>query len=280
LLLFCGEDLQVYADRVADEADDGGHESVEAIASKFVAQITTEFRGDHASDYLKLAQLLDPRVSHRTKSRDEVKRLLNKLKVYCPETTAVQNENDDDDEMDEAYDAVSSDEEEEQTAFDRDIHYLRNTALRSIRKRVTDEKGDEYWEYFGGKTRPEDIDVFAFYQYHGPFMPFIDPVIQQMLSQPSASYCPETIFSRAKFIINDYRQALTPERAEQLILSATRYRMNMRGKKLPGLPQLGVDPSDEEIEENMEEVLDAGSNIFEGSDSDESDCDGDDDIFT
>jgi hypothetical protein len=72
------------------------------------------------------------------------------------------------------------------------------------------------------------------------------------------SFCPETIFSSAKFVVNGHRTVLAPKRAEQLILSAAaRYKMKLFGKNLPKLPQLG------EIEQ-LEDTIPAD----DGSDSD------------
>ena len=101
-------------------------------------------------------------------------------------------------------------------------------------------------------------------------MPFINPPIQQILGQPAASYCPETIFSTAKFVVNDHRTSLDPHRAEQLILSAARYKKNLVGCKLPKLPQLGVEMSSDDLQELEDMIPDDGD-----SDSDAED-DGDD----
>jgi hypothetical protein len=54
--------------------------------------------------------------------------------------------------------------------------------------------------------------------------------------------------------VNDHKTTLEPNRAEQLILSAARYKIKMVGASLPTLPQLGVKTSVEvieKIEKNM-----------------------------
>jgi hypothetical protein len=54
--------------------------------------------------------------------------------------------------------------------------------------------------------------------------------------------------------VNDHRTSLEPNRAEQLILSAARYKMKMVGASLPSLPQLGVETSVEVIQEMQENI--------------------------
>ena len=148
--------------------------------------------------------------------------------------------------------------------FDRDIDYFRRVALKSIRTPLTATEGDIIlgYEYFGGVTRPEVINVFEFYALHGPKMPSINAAIAQLLGQPSASYSPETIFSRGKFVFSDYRTRLLPVRAEKLILSSARYSMQLFGSEFPNLPTLGV-------EHNLEYTDDEPTDTLAASDVDD-----------
>ena len=63
-------------------------------------------------------------------------------------------------------------------------------------------------------------------------MPVVEPIIREMLGQSAASYAPEKIFSLGKFVINDHRTSLLPERAETLIMSAARFKMQLSSKFL------------------------------------------------
>jgi hypothetical protein len=57
-----------------------------------------------------------------------------------------------------------------------------------------------------------------------PKMPCAGPVITQMLSPPAASSLAETTFSYGRYVLGDYRLSMNPERSEQLILSAARFK--------------------------------------------------------
>ena len=103
------------------------------------------------------------------------------------------------------------------------------------------------YQLFGGAARFGDIDVFDFYAKHGPLMPIAEPIIREMLSQPAASYAPEKVFSGGKFVLNDHRTNLKPSRAEQLVISATRFKMKLSSRFLPKLPQDGIEDSVDDI---------------------------------
>ena len=61
-------DLKSVADSLADKNDRVGNVDAEAILSR-----------------LRLVQLLDPRVSYRVNSLNEIKRLLDRAKTYLPQ---------------------------------------------------------------------------------------------------------------------------------------------------------------------------------------------------
>jgi len=82
IILYLIDDLKSVADSLADKSDSEDNVEAEAILSRFLAQIEEEFRAD---DYLRLAQLLDPRVSYRVNSLDEINRLLGRAKTYLPQ---------------------------------------------------------------------------------------------------------------------------------------------------------------------------------------------------
>ncbi len=66
LILKCADDLISFSNLIGDMCDAEGNEIGESIASRFMAQIETEFANDFDNDFLKLLQLFDPRVSYRT----------------------------------------------------------------------------------------------------------------------------------------------------------------------------------------------------------------------
>ena len=78
LILYLIGDLKSVADKLAERSDAENNVEAEAILSRFLAQIEEEFEADENDDYLRLAQLLDPRVSYRVKSLDEINRLLDR----------------------------------------------------------------------------------------------------------------------------------------------------------------------------------------------------------
>jgi hypothetical protein len=96
--------------------------------------------------------------------------------VTCCDISAPKGESDDDDPVN--------------TAFDTDINYFRTVAMQSIRSKKKKEDGTEVYEYYGGAARQQDINLFQFYKEHGERMPFVNSVIQDILSQPGASYFP------------------------------------------------------------------------------------------
>jgi hypothetical protein len=84
LILYLIDDLKSVADSLGDKNDRDGNIEAGSILSRFLAQIEEEFIFDVDDDYLRLAQLLDPRVSYRVDSIDEINRLLDRAKTYLP----------------------------------------------------------------------------------------------------------------------------------------------------------------------------------------------------
>ena len=81
--------------------------------------------------------------------------------------------------------------------------------LPSIRARVlSSNKGVKIYKCFGGAKLQEDINIYGFYQYHGPKMSALHIIITQILGQPEASHTPEKIFSRGGHVLNRYRTSL------------------------------------------------------------------------
>ena len=74
MILYLIEDLKSVAENVAERSDAENNVEAEAILGMFLARIEEEFKADENDDYLRLAQLLDPGVSYRFKSLDEIKR--------------------------------------------------------------------------------------------------------------------------------------------------------------------------------------------------------------
>ena len=92
---------------------------------------------------------------------------------------------------------------------------------------------------FGGVRRQEDINLYNFYQHHGPNMPALNKIIAQLLGQPEASHTPEKIFSRCGHVINEYRTNLLTQRAQKLILSSCCFSFELFGCDLFFIPTCG-----------------------------------------
>jgi hypothetical protein len=73
-----------------------GEDGSESIASRFLAEIESEFQEDMTSEYLHIAQLFDPRVMGRTLQRDggtlaaRMEELIDKAKVFILKQEAVE----------------------------------------------------------------------------------------------------------------------------------------------------------------------------------------------
>jgi hypothetical protein len=88
LVLYIMEDLIQISDDLAVKADAAGNIHAEKVLSRIQAELKDEFKDDLVDDYLKIAQLLDPRVCNRTRpyTPAEIDRLLQLLLIYLPAT--------------------------------------------------------------------------------------------------------------------------------------------------------------------------------------------------
>ena len=101
------EDLMKVSDDLAEKADRAGNETAEKVLSRIQVELSEDFKEDLVDDYLRLAQLLDPRVCHRTMpfTGSEIDRLLRLLLKYLPDT----DEGEDVSEVEDAFDTPRAD---------------------------------------------------------------------------------------------------------------------------------------------------------------------------
>ena len=112
--------------------------------------------------------------------------------------------------------------------------------MRKVRAVVSvNEDHTTKYDFFGGVERQQDIDVFAFYQIIAKQIPNLGIAIRKILSHPAATIDNERVFNIAGHILNIRRCSLLPDRAEQLVLSAFRYRWCKSRSQVPvRLPSL------------------------------------------
>ena len=214
LLIYIMEDLIAVYDDLANEADNNGHHQAEIILSRMLAEFRAEFQEDLADDYLKLAQLFDPRVCHRTLSVAEVDRLLSlavTTYILVSEIAVYQYEED-------IFSSPLSHND-----YSSEITAFKDQMKNKVKKKVTSSDGTSKWEYFGGADRQQDIDVFEFYQDFIKQIHNLSKAIRKVLADPSATATKERVFNVAENILNIRRCRLDPSRAENLILSALRH---------------------------------------------------------
>jgi hypothetical protein len=254
LVLYMIDDLLAVANSIGDYVDNIGDEVLEGIASRFVAEIEAEFANDINSDYLKLAQLLDPRVAFRTTSRAEAERLIklvNKFILY-PERDVYEAGDNGEPGADDIFGNVgpAAAPTELDPQFVRDCSYFLNNCMSQARKKVRNPTGDgSIFEYWGGCERSVDIDVFLFYQPHYKNMEILERGIRSVLGERGGSDSPERVFSKGGIVVSPRRCSLLPSRADQLITSAVRYSSKSKKvKRTPRIPSLG------EIVENLSGV--------------------------
>ena len=119
-----------------------------------LAEFTAEFQEDLDDDYLKLAQLFDPRVCHRTSSIAEVDRLLNlALTTYIPVPEIS---------IDQYVEDIFSGPLNQD--YSLEIATFKDHMKNKIKKKIINSDGTMNWEYFGGAECQQDINVFHFYQ--------------------------------------------------------------------------------------------------------------------
>ena len=102
-----------------------------------------------------------------------------------------------------------------------------------VRVEVNSGEFDEpAYEYWGGATSQQSIDVYAFWRSFSAQIPLLNNVICQILSHRSASTTAETTFSLGGYCLNELRTSLLPARAEGYILSALAFKMQQGMKDL------------------------------------------------
>lgn len=219
----------------------------EKVLSRIQVELSEDFKEDLVDDYLRLAQLLDPRVCHRTMpfTGSEIDRLLRLLLKYLPDT----DEGEDVSEVEDAFDTPRADFTSEFNAF--------KAHMRKVQVKVigAQDEADSY-KYYGGVHRREELNVFTFYQDLLPQIPNLSiATIRTILAHQPCTVDNERIFNIAGHVISLRRCRLTPERAEMLILSAFRYRCRSgaRSKQPPRLPSFATFDSNDVIAEDDEE---------------------------
>jgi len=246
--LFAIDDLIAVCDDLANAADENGSEEAEIVLSRIQAELKADFEHDLRDDYLKLAQLFDPRVCTRTGSIAEVDRL---LQLACDLITL----DIDVDRVEADVDDIFNDEPianhaSECAAF--------KAHMRKVRVKLVEADGGgglATYKYFGGVERQLDIDVLAFYRPILESIPNLAVVIRKVLSNQATTSTPERSFNISGNILNIRRCRLDPGRAEKLIISAFRQRCKLRsGKKPPHIPSFRVlEDQDIEVEEEDDE---------------------------
>ena len=149
-------------DDLANAADEQQFEEAEIILSRIQAELNADFEHDLQDDYLKLAQLFDPRVCTRTGTVAEVDRL---LRLACGLITLDVDVNRTEADVEDIFnEAPVADFAVECTAF--------KAHMRKVRVKVVATEGQveglpatglPQYKYFGGVERQLDIDVLGFY---------------------------------------------------------------------------------------------------------------------
>jgi hypothetical protein len=249
------EDLFKIADGVGNSVDAKGDAKLEAIASKFLAELQNEFSDDLNSDYLKLAQLGDPRVTLRTTSMAEAQRLLLLLKTFVRRPDIVRDDLADE-EMMEIEDpfsgeivqvaqrrGVNADDEQFNAEYQAQCNYFICRFIPAIRKKVMGAAGAEpQYEFWHGVSRTLDIDPLEFWGEHYHHIELISQGFRGVLGHQIGNDSPERSFSKGGIVITPRRCSLEPTRAGKLITSAVRYAGKQKRvvKTPPSIPDLGI----------------------------------------
>ena len=248
------EDLANAASARADEegSDAEANADAEIILSRIQVEFDSEFVAEESNDYLRLAQLLDPRVS-TAESSAEVNSLLAKLvRVYADKpVTTLEVEGDQD--MWGETEVGTSD-----MIIAEEIRLLKQHMQKiKVRKPSVTAGTPATVEYFGGVERQQDINFFSFYSGITNQIPHIGAGIRKICSHSTATGSCERSFNIAGNVLNIRRCSLDPVRAEKLILSAIRYKYAFRNSKSPRIPSIGVieKGNNENDEDGEEEVL-------------------------
>jgi hypothetical protein len=266
LILYMVSDLTKVADIIGEHADALGEDGSESIASRFVAEIESEFHDDVSSEYLHIAQLFDPRVMALTTPREgqtlaaRMEELLDKAKVFILRVDPIEAQeivvaaNDDSNdgfgEIEARNTAYVPDPHQigPDAQYEKDKLYFLTSIRKSVKKKVMKE-GEAVVEFFGGVNRAVDINVHDFYSHHGSAIPELIKVIASVLGSRCVSTTPEITFSTGGFVYSDYRQSLLPSRAEGIILSTCRYKLEKAKVAIPAIPDIGVVDKEAVLEE-------------------------------
>jgi hypothetical protein len=284
LILYMIDDLERIIDGQADVASrDADNETydedvkeasqeAEKIISKILAEFQAEFLHDRTYDYYHLAQMLDPRVSNRVGNAAELNRLINLCyENYCPQF----NQNDialDEDDNNSENNAFIEEPDQTLSEKAKEISAFKEAMLKC---KVTFQKdGEKRVEFYKNADRRVDIDVLKFYSDHYKGFPCLAIGIRKIFGQPAASTSCERGLSFAGIVISARRTGLTPARAEKLVLTASRARIEKRIKNVSAkLPTLGILYEsdlfiDDEEQLDQGEIRAIGDNNFIGRQAD------------
>jgi hypothetical protein len=245
--LFAIDDLIAVCDDLANAADEQQFEEAEIVLSRIQAELNADFEHDLQDDYLKLAQLFDPRVCTRTGTVAEVDRL---LRLACGLITLDVDVNRTEADVEDIFnEAPVADFAVECTAF--------KAHMRKVRVKVVATEGQveglPQYKYFGGVERQLDIDVLGFYRPIVQTIPNLAVVIRKILSNQAATSTCERSFNISGNVLSIRRCSLDPVRAEKLSKSAFRHRCKLRlDKKPPKIPSFRI-LEDEDVEEAEDE---------------------------
>jgi hypothetical protein len=182
--------------------------------SRIQAELKADFDLDLKDDYLKLAQLFDPRVCTRTTgSIAEVGRLLQLAYDLISQDIGVDRVEADVDDI--FNDEPIANHASECAAF--------KAHMRKVRVKLVEADGGgglATYKYFGGVERQLDIDVLGFYRSVVQTIPNLAVVICKVLSNQLTTSTCERSFNISGNVLSIRRCNLDPVRAETLIKSA------------------------------------------------------------
>jgi hypothetical protein len=122
--------------------------------------------------------------------------------------------------------------------------------LASTLKIVKKKSYQERWRLTG--VLPSGQLWENFYSYRGPAIPELIKVTASVLDSRIVFTTPEITFSTGGFAYSNYRQSLQPSRAEGIILSTCRYKVEKAKLAIPAtpaIPDIGVVDKEAVLEE-------------------------------
>lgn len=163
--------------------------------------------------------------------KDLSKRLID---VYVPKAAVGAEGNQD------AWAAVAVEQVDE--CYSTEMQVLKHEMSKIRVRKTNEETGEEFFEFYGGVARQQDIDFFKFYSSFALSIPNLGIGIRKILGHPTATGSCERSFNVAADILNIRRCGLEPARAESLILSAVRFKNSLRKESRlpPRIPSLGI----------------------------------------